>query len=344
MPEKTAFAYDVFISYRWLSPDQEWVREQLYPALINSGLRVCLDVEDFVPGRDLILEMERAGTESRHVLCIISPEYLAEGRMVGFESLLARRRDPDGINSTLIPFVLRETILPERIRGLIPINWTNPKDQDREWRKLLNVLNSKDRNIPRPGAIQLKEDSVTAESDRSRVEIDDEDLNEDDWIFLIRRIKSQSCTPIIGPGIYSNDLAFKSMAQSWSQNPDYPFTDLSNLTLAAQFRAVLWDSMDPKSEIITQVRELPTPDFNRLNEPHNILASFPLPYYITTNYDDFIFKALLFHSKQPRRDLCRWDDPQNSEELSIFKPGYEPNKDNPVVYHLYGYSEAIEEF
>jgi hypothetical protein len=150
MIDNTTFPYDVFISYRWVTPDQEWVREQLYPALANAGLKVCLDVEDFVPGRDLILEMERAGQQSRHVLCIISPEYFEEGRLSEFESLSARRHDPGGRNSFLIPLIFRETDIPERIRGLISIVWTNPKDHLREWKKLLRVLGATNLNAPLP--------------------------------------------------------------------------------------------------------------------------------------------------------------------------------------------------
>jgi nucleoside phosphorylase len=145
--------YDVFISYRWTSPDQEWVRDQLYQRLVDAGLKVILDVEDFVPGRDLILEMERAGNESHHVLCVISPEYLEEGRMVEFENLSARRRDPAGRNSFLIPLVLRQTNIPDRIRGLIPIDWTNPKNHAREWRKLLKVLGGSNLTAQPPGAL-----------------------------------------------------------------------------------------------------------------------------------------------------------------------------------------------
>ena len=77
--------HDVFISYRWVDPDQRWVREQLAPALRNAGLAVLLDVDDFVPGRDLILEMTRAGHESRRVLCVLSPDYFDGNRMVAFE-------------------------------------------------------------------------------------------------------------------------------------------------------------------------------------------------------------------------------------------------------------------
>lgn len=339
MSSETKYPYDVFISYRWITPDQEWVREQLYPALVNAGLKVCLDVEDFVPGRDLILEMERAGLESRHVLCVITPEYFEEGRMVEFESLSARRRDPAGRSSFLIPLMLREAEIPERIRGLIPIDWTNQNSHTREWRKLLRVLGAVNVDAPRPGAIQPTESALSSEHYRDDEPDDEaEDLDEEDWQFLLERINDQNCTPIIGPGIYSDIFPFKSLIQDWSRHPRYPFTDLSNLTLAAQFRSVFWDSIDPKNKIIKRLTELATPNFGNANEPHRILANLPLRYYITTNYDDFMFKALQFRNKQPRRDMCRWDDPQRCEELSIFKTGYIPDVANPVAFHLYGYS------
>jgi hypothetical protein len=113
------YEYDVFISYRWVDPDQEWVREYLVPALKSAGLRVCLDVEDFVPGRDLIIEMSRAGAESARALCVLSPDYFDGNRIVAFESLMARRRDPAGGESRLIPLLLRATELPEWMRGLV---------------------------------------------------------------------------------------------------------------------------------------------------------------------------------------------------------------------------------
>src|SRR4051794_21232165 len=105
--EGALMPYDVFISYRWVEPDQSWGGEELFPALVGAGLSVCLDVEDFVPGRDLISEMTRAGTESRHALCVISPDYFDGNRMAAFESLMARRFDPGGTESRLMPLILR---------------------------------------------------------------------------------------------------------------------------------------------------------------------------------------------------------------------------------------------
>jgi len=74
------YSYDVFISYRWVAQDKEWVREQLYPALTSAGLKVCIDVIDFIPGKDMMLEMRRLCNESQHVLCVVIPEYLEKIR------------------------------------------------------------------------------------------------------------------------------------------------------------------------------------------------------------------------------------------------------------------------
>jgi nucleoside phosphorylase len=169
MIDERTYSYDLFISYRWVTPDQEWVRRCLHPALVNAGLKVLLDVEDFVPGRDLILEMERAGLESRHVLCVLSPEYFEEGRMVAFESLSARRRDPSGMHSFLIPLVFRDAEIPERIRGLIPIDWTKAENREREWRKLLQVLNAPNTDAPPPGS-EAPCATTTPDSGRADVE------------------------------------------------------------------------------------------------------------------------------------------------------------------------------
>lgn len=145
--------YDVFVSYRWIEPDQAWVRDGLVPALREAGLRVCLDVDEFVPGRDLIAEMNRAITESRHTLCVLSPEYFDGNRMVAFESQAARRLDPSGLSSRLIPLTLREVPrAPEWIRGLVSVDWYRPVDRPREWARLLRLLNAPNPDAPAPVA------------------------------------------------------------------------------------------------------------------------------------------------------------------------------------------------
>lgn len=169
-------------------------------------------------------------------------------------------------------------------------------------------------------------------------EVEPSDLDDEDWDILLERINEQKCTPFIGPGIYSDANSFIPLIRDWSQHPQYPFNDFDNLTLAAQFRAVFYDPVDPKDKIIKRLAELTTPDFTQLNEPHRILASLPFSYYITTNFDDFMLKALESRHREPQRDMCRWNDLERYEELSIFKSGYVPDAANPLVFHLYGYS------
>src|SRR5262249_53700545 len=66
--------------------------------------------------------------------------YFEGNRMVGFEALAARRADPSGVESKVVPFIFRKADLPDWIRGLVPVDWTDPAQHPREWRKLLNVL------------------------------------------------------------------------------------------------------------------------------------------------------------------------------------------------------------
>jgi hypothetical protein len=154
-----SFDYDVFVSYRWVEPDQTWVRNELVPALSAAGLKVCLDVEDFIPGRDLILEMSRAGKQSRRAICVLSPDYFEGNRFVSFEGLMLRREDPSAQDSRLIPIILRKCTVPEWLSGLIAVDWTTPRNHRREWAKLLIALGAtREAKEPAPVVGELRED------------------------------------------------------------------------------------------------------------------------------------------------------------------------------------------
>jgi hypothetical protein len=146
--------WDVFVSYRWIEPDQTWVRTELVPALRASGLCVFLDVAEdgFVPGRDAICEMTRAGHESRRTLSVWTPDYFAEDRAVWFEALQARRRDPQGRQSALVPLLLRGAQVPGEFYGLVPVNWTDEARRPTEWVRLLSVLGADRHDITPPRA------------------------------------------------------------------------------------------------------------------------------------------------------------------------------------------------
>jgi hypothetical protein len=91
-------------------------------------------------------------------------------------------------------------------------------------------------------------------------------------------------------------------------------------------------------------KALPTDDslppaFADPNEIHNILADLPLPIYITTNYDNFMFKALEKLGKNPSLEVCRWNKrirDMLKKAPNALKSGSQVTDRNPVVFHLHG--------
>lgn len=69
--------------------------------------------------------------------------------------------------------------------------------------------------------------------------------------------------------------------------------------------------------------------------PYLVLAECPLPIYLTTGYHNFLEVALRRAGKEPRSEICRWH--QGLEGIpSVFDDDYQPTKDEPLVYHLFG--------
>lgn len=93
----------------------------------------------------------------------------------------------------------------------------------------------------------------------------------------------------------------------------------------------------------------PSPYFDTNTCALHILASLPLPIYITTSCHDFLERALLNAGKKPFTQVCFWPEDYKSEpyyenrflDKCTFLPTsnkqFEYNDtDRPLVYHLYG--------
>jgi hypothetical protein len=168
-------------------------------------------------------------------------------------------------------------------------------------------------------------------------------LTSEDWELLISRIKKGLCTPFLGAGVCAGILPTGTeLARQWAAKFEYPLTGCADLIKVAQYVAQKYDSVTPKEEIQTWLSTQGHPDFENPDEPHRFLAELPLPIYITTNYDNFMFQALkATRRKEPKRDFSRWYESSKSER-SVFKPGYEPSVANPVVFHLHGCNDKIQ--
>lgn len=162
-------------------------------------------------------------------------------------------------------------------------------------------------------------------------------LPDKDWNLLIRSIKLGRCTPFLGAGACYGVLPLGAdIARDWAVRHEYPFDDANNLIKVAQFLAVENYPMFPKDEIVQMFQDTKAaPDFTQKDEPHRLLADLPIPVYLTTNYDDFMTRALESRHRDPKREICRWNTLTRGEH-SRFDDGYQPTVANPVVFHLHG--------
>ena len=180
-----------------------------------------------------------------------------------------------------------------------------------------------------------------------------ERLKKGDWKVLLQRINDGECTPFLGAGAsYPTLQRASEIAREWAKEEHFPFDDCNDLAKVAQFLSVTTDSVYPKKKIIKKFRSVPPPNFeNDPDEPHRVLAELPLKTYITTNYDDFMFRALEWaeyapgQNKTPRREVCQWNtrvDQRRSRTRKSRKPDRQPDVQNPIVFHLHGHVDLPE--
>jgi hypothetical protein len=168
--------------------------------------------------------------------------------------------------------------------------------------------------------------------------------NEGDWEGLLLAIKYKQCTPFLGAGACAGVLPLgRDIAMEWANEYDYPFQDTQNLVRVAQYVAIERGPKTPKYRIIEKFSGKGQPDYNNPNEPHRVVADLRLPVYITTNYDDFMMKALErdFPKRRPRREVCKWHLARR-RQLPNVDISHDPTPDEPVVFHLHGTLENVD--
>jgi hypothetical protein len=169
-------------------------------------------------------------------------------------------------------------------------------------------------------------------------------LDKNKWKLLLDKIDRGECTPFLGAGASFPTLPLGAqIAEDWAKQWDYPLQDTSNLPRVAQFIATSTDDwVWPKSDLIRQIRRAGLPRFQEANEPHSILAALPLPLYITTNYDRFMYEALKHRGKEPQRRVCQWNNVVMTDAAKDPEITELPPTNKPVVFHLHGYDRLAE--
>jgi hypothetical protein len=131
------FAYDAFISYRRVEPDRTFALD-LLSQLEATGLRVAIDIRDFVPNRHFLSEMERCSKESRFVLCVITPAYIASDHCLE-EAVLSKTMDMSERRQRIVPLILEPVELPVWLHGIVGIDFT-PESAVDPYARLLTLL------------------------------------------------------------------------------------------------------------------------------------------------------------------------------------------------------------
>lgn len=201
-------------------------------------------------------------------------------------------------------------------------------------------------------------------------------LKKKDWKeTLIDRIGKGKALPIVGASL-CDDLLFGShdaLVEGWAEFINYPLSGRRLLPRMTQFQHIRHkaDNSDnrrikeefddyvknileqsaapqlvedlrndvnyPYINLSQRAQRLHRPSFDDgLENPLLLLASLPLPIYVTTSYYDTLEDALQLAGKTPHSELCYWDQRLRGIP-SVFENGkYKPTIDEPLVFHLHG--------
>lgn len=111
-------AKDFFVSYT--RSDQEWAKWVAWE-LQEAGYTCTIQAWDFVPGQSFIQRMRQALVDTRHLVAILSEQYLAS-EFAGAELDAALASDPRGLRAKLIPVRVEPCTPDELIRSRIYID------------------------------------------------------------------------------------------------------------------------------------------------------------------------------------------------------------------------------
>jgi toll-like receptor 2 len=127
--------YDVFVSYSHV--DATWVRETLLMRLESHGFVICIDFRDFVGGSAGVEEMERCVLNSKRVLLVLTPHYIAS-EWSTFENIMAQTLDPAAVARKMVPVLREKCDLPLRLRILHYVDLR--KEDEAAWDRLVRDL------------------------------------------------------------------------------------------------------------------------------------------------------------------------------------------------------------
>jgi hypothetical protein len=185
---------------------------------------------------------------------------------------------------------------------------------------------------------------------------------------LITFIKGRRCTPIVGPGLAEPLIgSHREIAQRWAQKHNYPMLPQGRESLPqvtqylSTFQSQIFPKMALGEYLKEEIQKKYAPDLSPAlldewatldevidaagaayrkrtpDDPYTLLARLPLPIYITTNQHNLLASALQESGKTPEVIICPWNNKvEQVQSLYRLKEGYRPDRDHPLVFHLFG--------
>lgn len=170
------------------------------------------------------------------------------------------------------------------------------------------------------------------------MDVHEREWDDHDWDRLVDQIRRGDCTPFLGAGACSPTLPMGAeLGRSLANQYRYPFDDGSILHEVTQYASIIdGDPVTVKQRVVRELSRRGEPDFADPSEPHALLARYPIKVYLTTNYDDFMYRALQREGKRPVTAVCPWYGGAETDPETVLPDGYRPRSEEPLVYHLHG--------
>jgi hypothetical protein len=146
MAEENRTQRDFFISYA--SPDSDWA-EWIAWQLEEAHYSTVLQAWDFAAGSNFVLEMDRAATEAKKTIAVISQSYI-DSLFVKPEWTVAFARDPMGVARSLLPIRVKPCQLEGMLAQVVYIDLLNIDERGARRRLLEKVGGGRTKPLASP--------------------------------------------------------------------------------------------------------------------------------------------------------------------------------------------------
>ncbi len=189
------------------------------------------------------------------------------------------------------------------------------------------------------------------------------------WPALLGNINDGLCTPILGPQLNESLIGSpRQIAEALAEKYRFPLApdQRDELPQVAEFLTVNQDAQLPRRELNTYMREELLRRFGsqlaelrpdasledifaavgklRRNQnpadPYHVLAKLPFKIYITAGTDNLLVEALRAAGKDPKVEICRWNDRLMRFPSVLDNATYLPSPEQPLIFYLFGLTKV----